>query len=418
MFSKQKLLLLSVSINAAVILGGCGESTSSSSGDGFNNVSGSGNDTGTEFNQLALIENITVNVIASTYQEFLQKSELQTQAVEVYCLQEKSMEFAGEVLMQLDADKLLAKDSWRNAMNIWQQIEIMQIGPLSNDDNALRNKIYSWPIVNTCGVDFDVTFFKEGSVNGGPYDITKRLASRKGLAALEYLLFNDDINHSCTSASQPSGWNNQTEQYRKIARCEFAGEVAKDINNNAQILVNAWQGSQGYAAKLSQAGTTGSDFETEHQALNVISDAMFYLDSFTKDGKIAEPLGLLVNDCGSQACPELVESKFSANSLNNILNNLIGFEKLLTGDNKGLGFIDYLIDVGDQDTADAMTSDVQQAISSTQTYEHSLADTLALDPDRVEQTHREVKKITDKLKADFITSLALELPQTAAGDND
>ena len=348
----------------------------------------------------------------------MQKSELQQQAVELYCQQEIVSESVGGASSQLDEDKLSAKDSWRNAMNIWQQIEIMQIGPLSNDDNALRNKIYSWPIVSTCGVDFDVTFFKEGTVNGAPYDITKRLASRKGLAALEYLLFNDELNHSCSSASQPDGWNNQTEQYRKVVRCEFAGEVAKDINNNAQILVDAWQGTDGYAAILKQAGTTGSDFETEHQAVNVISDAMFYLDSFTKDGKIAAPLGLLVNECGSQACPEIVESKYSANSLNNIINNLIGFEKLLTGDNKGLGFIDYLIDVGDQDTADTMKADVQQAISSTLAYELSLADTLATDPDRVVLTHQEVKKITDKLKADFITSLALELPQTAAGDND
>ena len=51
-------------------------------------------------------------------------------------------------------------------------------------------------------------------------------------------------------------------------------------------------------------------------------------------------------------------------------------------------------------------------------YETSLAETLTNDSAIVLTTHTEVKSITDTLKSDFITSLALELPQTSAGDND
>jgi predicted lipoprotein len=416
MSAKSKLTLLSVSIPFALFLSACGEGSSSSSGADFNQTS----NTSTSFNQLALIESLSDNVIAPTYQAFLVQSEQQSQAIAQYCLQETQLGNANATIEQVQQQKVIAKQSWRDAMNIWQQAEMMQIGPLSNNDSQLRNKIYSWPSVNdyTCGVDLDVTFFKQGVVNGAPYDISLRLASRKGLTALEYLLFNDNVNHSCLASSGPESWDNQTEQYRKIARCEFASEVAVDVNNNAQLLVDAWQGAQGYGEKLKQAGTTGSEFDTEHQAVNLISDALFYLDLFTKDGKIAEPLGLLNNECGSQACPEIVESALSANSLNNIINNLLGFEKFLNGDNKGIGFIDYLVDVGDQDTANSLTANVQQAISATQAYEFSLGETLTTAPEQVEQTHDQVKAITDQLKADFITSLALELPQTAAGDND
>ena len=83
-----------------------------------------------------------------------------------------------------------------------------------------------------------------------------------------------------------------------------------------------------------------------------------------------------------------------------------------------LGFSHYLIDVGDKVTAEIINEHVELAIEDTKNYQASLATTLATDSDKVLATHGEVKNITDKLKSDFITSLALELPKTSAGDND
>jgi len=411
-FSNNKSVALT--LTAVFYLSACGEDTSSKSGDGFNK----GKDTDTAFNQGQLISNIVDNVITPTFEQFSLHADEQTQAIKEYCQQEQAFEQGNVASSVVSDSKLSAQNSWRTAMSTWQQAEVMQLGPLLDDDSNLRNNIYSWPIVNTCGVDLDVTYFNAGTVNGAPYDITKRTASRKSMLALEYLLFNDDVNHSCTGAVQPENWNNETEQYRKLARCEFASEVALDVHNNANDLLAAWQGENGYGNKLKTAGTSGSEFNSEHDAVNVISDAMFYIDLFTKDGKLAEPLGLLANECGSQACPQVVESKYSQNSFANIINNLIGFNNLLLGENDGLGFKHYLIDVGDQETADIMAADLQTAINSTQSYQNSLAEVLATTPEQVEQTHTQVKKVTDKLKVDFITSLALELPKTAAGDND
>jgi len=144
---------------------------------------------------------------------------------------------------------------------------------------------------------------------------------------------------------------------------------------------------------------------------------LFYLDSSTKDGKLATPLGIFANECGSTVCPQTVESKYSQNSLANILNNLIGFEKLLTG-NGGLGFTDYLLDVGDDSTATEMANNVTNTINAINQVDSSLANELTNNPEQIEQIHNNVKNITDQLKTDFITSLALELPATSAGDND
>lgn len=410
LYIKNKLFIFTLITS---LLSGCNQETSSIAGEDYNPEK----DTNTEFNQLALITNLTDNVIAPAYQSFLEQAELQTQLVEQYCNAEQNvLDQTGELQTAIDA-KNAAQTQWRNTMAVWQQAELMLLGPLLEQDGLLRSKIYSWPIQNSCAVDYDILYFKSGTVNGKPYDIAQRTPSRKGLGALDYLLFNQELNHSCDISVAPTGWSNLPEQDKKVARCRFANEVAKDIQNNAEILIQQWLALDGYANKLKKAGTTGSEFSTEHEAVNRISDAMFYLDSSTKDGKLATPLGIFANECGLIACPQAVESKYSQNSLSNIVNNLIGFEKLLTG-NGGLGFTDYLTDVGDEETATELTTNVANTINSINEMDISLIDALTNNPEQIEQTHSKVKNITDKLKADFITSLALELPATSAGDND
>ncbi|WP_019028552.1 imelysin family protein [Colwellia piezophila] len=417
--------LLPLVIVSALILSACGEEATSTSGDGFN----SDQDTNTGFDQAKLITSIVDKVITPTYQEFSTLAAAQQQAVSDYCQQEIAFgKNNGSEVLVTDA-KVLAKESWRNAMNTWQQAEMMQLSPLLIVEGALRDSIYSWPKQNTCNVDLDVTYFKGGYVDGNvdhPYNIATRPVTRKSMVALEYLLFNDNFEHTCTGTKKPESWNNQTEQYRKIARCEYAGEVASDIENNANELLTAWLGSDGqsgYAAKLKSAGTVGSDFASEHDAVNELSDAIFYLDNFTKDDKLAKPLGLFANECGAQACPESVESKYANHSIVNIRNNLQALKmfmqgSLTAGEADALGFSHYLTDVGDEITADNINDHIALAIAATDNYQASLATTLTTDPDKVLATHGEVKNITDKLKSDFITSLALELPKTSAGDND
>ena len=181
------------------------------------------------------------------------------------------------------------------------------------------------------------------------YDITTRTASRKGLDAIEYILFNDNLNHRCTQfGSEPEGWNDRTEQSRKVARCEYANLAALDLIDGAQLLVDAWQGNQGYGEVLKQAGEPGSQFPDVHDAVNDVSDALFYIDTLTKDAKLATPLGLFANDCGLEPCVDNVESLFARHSLENVLNNIRGLRLLFRGgpSQDNVGFDDYLIDVG------------------------------------------------------------------------
>lgn len=404
-----------VAMAVALSLVGCGESSSSTQGDQFGQGQPGPTPTPSPggFNQALLLQSLTDNVILPTYTEFSDRAEAQTEAIRAYCV--------GLSTQASNTDELhaAAQNSWRDAAATWQMAEVMQIGPLLESSSSLRNKIYSWPNVSSCAVDQDVALAEQ---NG--YDISSRTVSRRGLDALEYLLFNPNLDHSCTVfGTEPQGWNARTEAERKAARCEFAELVATDIVTSSQALLAAWNGDNtnpGYANILKSAGQPDSQISDVHLAVNQVSDAMFYIDTFTKDAKLATPLGLFANDCGLEPCAENVESLFAYNSIQNVIQNIRAFNLMFLGgnSNENVGFDDYLADVGDPDTAQQMVDDLIEVTQFAENLQNSLTDLLAQDPDKVEQVHSELKDVTDNLKTDFIQSLSLELPATSAGDND
>ena len=389
----------------------CSDSTSTEQGSGF----GGGNttpDLNTEFNRSLLLSDVTDKVIVATIESFDQQSQAQTAAINGMC--EAIIANSSDVTSQTQA----AQEAWRATMDQWQQLEVMQVGPVLTNDANLRNKIYSWPVVQSCAVDQDVGFFEAGNISGTAYDISRRTSPRRGLDALEYLLFNDNLNHSCSlDRLAPEGWNERPEQDRKVARCQFAVEAAKDLESSAKELVEAWQGDNGYAQILK---TANSDyFDSEQAAINRITDAMFYIDSITKDAKLAAPIGLQNNSCGNAACTDDIESLISNNSISNIKNNLIGLQKLfIAGDEENAGFDDFLTEVDAAELAATMKQDIQAAIDAADSFPTTLEQAVTADPESVQALHQAVKTVTDNLKSVFITYLALELPQTSAGDAD
>lgn len=423
---KLKISLTSLTIAAALGLStmGCSDSSSSSAGSQFNDDNNNNNPgTPTQFNEADLVANLTNNVITPAFEDFEAMASQLNLSVAQYCQSEIGFTAGSVDAQQRDSDKDQARDDWRSAMSSWQAVEMMQIGPLIENQNSLRNKIYSWPVTNTCAVDQDVAFFNAGNINGTPYDVSNRVVTRRGLDALEYLLFNDELNHSCTANTAPSGWDNLTDRQRTEQRCEFASELTADLMNNVQELLTAWSGSTGYAQSLLNAGSQpGSDFNNLHEAVNRISDAIFYLDTVTKDSKLAVPLGLFDNDCQQNACPENLESQYANHSLENIRSNLIAIRTIFTGETDGnantTGFDDYLIEEGAQATATNINNAIDNAINNIDAYQVTLNNALVNSTNNVQVTHDQIKAITDQLKTDFITQLALQLPASSAGDND
>lgn len=407
---KLRCQQLALAVSAAIVLSGCGESSSSVKGEQFGTQDQPAE---VSFDRNQLLASVTDNVILPTYSLFADQTLAQLASVSGYC----------DAISAQAADEpewlQQARQSWRDAMTTWQMAEMMQIGPLLENNSNLRNKIYSWPNTSSCAVDQDVVLSEDAG-----YDITTRTDSRKGMDALEYLLFNEDLNHSCTAfGTAPEGWDQRSDTDKKQARCQFAKLVAQDLVEQSTSLLLAWQGdnaSQGYAETLKNAGLPGNTFTDAQLAVNDVSDAMFYADKFTKDAKLATPLGIFANDCGLQPCKENVESVYARHSLENIIANIHALNLLFKGgsEDDSVGFDDYLVDVGDNDTAQKMASELEQALAHARSLQVTLSELLESQPEEAQKLHSELKDVTDQMKADFIQSLALELPATSAGDND
>ena len=407
------LVLNSAAIGVVMSLVACGEGSSSTQGALFSQGATKPATPSNDFNPTLLLQSLTDNVIVPTYTKFAQLAVDQETAIGLYC------DAVTSQATDTDTKQMSAKQSWRDAMAVWQIAEVMQIGPLLDNNNALRNKIYSWPNTSACALDQDAVLAEQPG-----YDINTRTASRKGLDAIEYLLFNPSLDHSCTVfGTDPQGWNNRTDEDRTAARCGLAKMAAADLVSNSEELLAAWTGTetvQGYAEVLKNAGQVDSIFSNAQDAVNDVSDAIFYVDKITKDAKLATPLGVFANDCGLVACVENVESRFAYHSLQNIISNIQGLNMIFLGGetDAGVGFEDYLIDVGAQDTAALMRGDLTEVIAFSLSLQTSLTELLVQDPEQVQEVHDQLKDVTDNMKTDFIQRLALELPATSAGDND
>ena len=409
-----KLALSSVMLFS---LTACNDSVKSESGAQFT-ADKVGNNPGNSvsFNKAQMLTDLVDHVYLPTVTEFVTRTAEQTQAVTSYCNDLSSNQMENETLKQQ------AQNQWQNTMATWQQLEVMQVGPLVTDENFLRNEIYSWPVYNYCAVDLDVHYYQVGEIAGTPYDISRRTANRKGLDALEYLLFNPSLAHSCkTDTLGPAGWNSKSEMVRKVERCEFAIEVASELHDSALELEQQWLSEDGFANTLKTVNSaTSGQFESIDKAINHLTDALFYIDSITKDIKLGAPIGLTPNSCGTASCLKDVESFYSNHTLANIKANLEAMLLVFEGsapDNQ-IAFDDYLAAVDAEALADEMRNDITSTIALLDAFEGDFSTAVESNPAQIQDLYISIKKVTDNLKSTFIVFLSLQLPSSSAGDAD
>ncbi|HEX8700404.1 MAG TPA: imelysin family protein, partial [Myxococcaceae bacterium] len=350
------------------------------------------------------------------------------------CVQTSAREFqtvAGELKTAVEAlaarpeagTRQAAREAFHRAMDAWQVLEVMQIGPaatrLTPGGAEIRDNIYSWPLVSRCSVEEQIVSRGYESAN-----FPNTLISRRGLYALEYLLFYEGSATEC-SASSPivaeGTWAALPAEEREARKRAYAAVVAADVKQRADGLVDAWDAGKGNFAKtFEEAGSGNPVYPTSQAALNSVSDALFYIEETVKDKKIARPLGL--RECSGDTCPELLESPFAHRAKANIAANLVGYRKVAQGcgaNFEGMGFDDLLKAVGTEPLATKMTERVVAAQSAVQAVEEAdLAQALSQDKASVRAMYDGLKGITDVLKTELATVLDLELPAAVEGDND
>jgi predicted lipoprotein len=227
---------------------------------------------------------------------------------------------------------------------------------------------------------------------------------------------------SATSAAG-TGWAALSTDERAARKRAYAAAVARDIAKRAAALDDAWDPTKGnFSQTLRTAGSGNATYPMTQDALNSVSDAVFYVEIKVKDAKLAVPAGIDMDACPSTTCPDELESKFGGLSKTNVRANLRGARQLLEGcgpDYAGPGFDDLLEAVGAGAVAALLRERVAAAQAALEAIEEpDLREALAADRDSVLALYQALKGITDVLKSDFATILDLRLPAESMGDND
>jgi uncharacterized protein len=335
------------------------------------------------------------------------------------CILGELRAFDGEArALSAETDRAGRRAAWRGAVDAWQRLELMQVGPAAPSSQPagqdLRDAIYAWPLGNACAVDQHLV----------DESYTSALVNARGLGAAEYLLFYAGSDNACepSAAINAEGtWAALDAPALEARRAAYAAFVVEDVATQAGALLAAWEPSGAdFAGELARAGQGSATFGKQRIAVNALSDALFYIEWATKDLKVARPAGL--TGCDAATCPELVESPWALRSKEHVRSNLLAFRALFRGcgaDASGIAFDDFLVAVGQAALAEELDGATLAALAAVDAIgEDDLVAALAADRASVVALHDAIKRITDLLRTQFLSLLDLELPQRVEGDND
>ena len=327
-----------------------------------------------------------------------------------------------------DTAAATARDAWRDVMVAVQTTEMHVFGPAADNGEALRKRLLSYDDapLSTCGVDISAVL-----AGGDGFDIKARALNQRGYGALEYVLFNEDLTHTCApQVPDTADWNALAETERRQARCGLARLIADDAAEAAATIVERWAPAGGdYRAAFLDPDATG-------EALQHLTDGLFAMDLLVKDRKLGIPTGIH-DDCSATACPGLVESPWARNSFANIRANTVSFKTLFEGGDD-FGFDDFIVNEDFASVADRFVTNTRDIIDYVDGIDTSLYEQVRA----IEDGQREsecmnafagpdrqaelsactltglVKRVTDDLKIDFVTIVGVSIPGGAQTDND
>jgi predicted lipoprotein len=358
-----------------------------------------------------LLSDVGPKVVIPTLDRFI--SQMETLQVSLVELESSTADASSYALARTES-----QNQWLSAMLIWQELEVMQVGPAGSSlkfiaGQDIRDEIYSWPTVNPCRIDQKTV--EQDWKDLGYFDAN--LVNSYGMDALEHLLY-ADADSVCPSQVVPlsdGSWSALGESGIALNRAQFSDVLVDNIIVRASELRQIWSANGGNFSELLIVSDDASPYESRNQALNAVFDSLFYLETATKDAKLALPLGL--RDCGEDLCLDDLEGLQSDRSLASVVSNLRGFSTLFSGGD-GMGMDDLLIELGHEDLSIQILADVDAAISLADTISDPLHIAIEDDYDSVMSFYEALAKVTTAMKQDLSLVLSMEIPSEAAGDND
>jgi predicted lipoprotein len=323
---------------------------------------------------------------------------------------------AGQDTTQVRAD---AQSAWTTAMLAWQEHEVMQVGPAGSSLFAiagedLADEAYSWPDVNSCRVDQELVY--AGWDADGWFD--DNVIPSYGFDAIEHLVYGGSSN-TCpfqVDINMNGTWDALGDDGVEANRLAFARALTAHVADLTDELHETWSPDGGDFAGALSLTNARTPYVNDREALNAVFHALFYLETVTKDRKLAYPLGMS-DECSLEICPDGAEHIESGLSVQAVAANLRGFRQLFTGGD-AMGFDDLLLEMGHEDLSDRIIDRTDNAILVADATSINIYDGVETDIQAIQNLHAAVKEVTDLLKGDLVTVVRLQMPLEALGDND
>jgi uncharacterized protein len=316
-----------------------------------------------------------------------------------------------------DTTRAAARQAYRDAMDSWQVVDIMQFGPTGPativGGKDLRNNIYAWSSVNRCGIEEAIV---ARSYEAADFEGVLQPAVR-GLYAAEYLLFYEGADTECgPSSPAKAAWPMMTADDREARKRAYLAIVVANVLARANALDQAWDpGQMNFVQTMRSAGPGNTVYQTPQAAIETVGLALFYIDRRVKDEKLTLPID---KACTTSVC---LESRYAGRSKANIRANLDGLRRIMEGcgaDYAGLGFDDLLADVDATAMADTLRAQAIAAQAALEAIEEpDLDQALVADKASVVALRDAVAAITTTIKTQFFQTLNFE-PSIIPTDND
>jgi putative iron-regulated protein len=230
-----------------------------------------------------------------------------------------------------------ARNAWKAMRQVWEQCEGFLFGPV--EDNDYDPNMDTWP---TDYNQMDSLMLSTNELNIA--DIQNFTLSLRGYHPIEYIIFGKHGDRTAASIS---------DRQKK-----YMLALATDISATCHELYMSWTAPPiNFAQELINAGKAESRYTKKQDAFLAIVESMIGICEEVGEGKMKEPFEL--------KDPQVVESPYSGNSVNDFRNNIIGLQNVYLGKYKedGRGIND-LVAMKNKSLDNHIQNDIATAISS------------------------------------------------------
>ncbi|WP_231511592.1 imelysin family protein [Chondromyces apiculatus] len=263
-----------------------------------------------------------------------------------------------------------AQDAWRAARAPWEHTQAILFGPAEELGSA--NALDFWP-VRTDNVESAIA---EAPATVTPDHVAALGVSVRGLSTLDYLLF-DPAGGDATVLTTLGG-----DDPDAMRRCSFAVAISGIFERDVSALADAWRPESGaFVEQVATAGSGSDTFPRAQDGIDRVVNTLVELLQKVTDGRLGAPSGTRT---GGTPQPDLVESRFSDNSIADLIEATRGIEAVYTGrfgTTEGRGLATLLERSPDLDTS--IRNQLTDFISKLESIPAPLSEAVTTDPTSV-----------------------------------